>query len=265
MAIVNVRAGGRISAWYRGILLGLLAMTAALDTHRIASGQTGTSVVLGETVRRGSTSRVRVDLKAKGVLRPGLPPGKVVAEARLPKPRSLDVESRLVFSERVLDLDEDSAIAVEKDAVAKGEANRASTRGRPRKVVRHVIQAASAINGEVRAMSMVLRPEVSLLVAERRRQDGPVVVVSPSGPLTRSELEVVQAVGDPLGLADLLPDGAVGLGRHWRVGELAHRLSAATTRSRSMSWTPRSNRLTPTRLVSVSTDGSRDPGRVVRA
>ena len=220
MAIVYVRARGGVSAWYRGIILGLLAATAALDFARIASGQTGTSVVLGESVRRGSTSRVRVELKAKGLLRPGLPPGKVAADARLPKPRSLDVESRLVFSERVLDLDDRPAIASETRAGTKGEADRASTRGRPRKVVRHVIQAASAINGEVRAMSMVLRPEVSLLVAERRRQEGPVVVVSPVGPLTRSELEVVQAVGDPLGLADLLPDGAVGLGRHWRVGEL---------------------------------------------
>ena len=182
---------------------------------RMASGQSATSVVLGEAVRRGSTSRVRVELKAQGLLRPGLPPGKVAAEARLPKPRSLDVQTRLVFSERVVDLDEGSG-----DRSGDGGHDR-RVAGRPRKVVRHVIQAASAVNGEVRPMSAMLRPEVALLVAERRRQEGPVVVVSPAGPLTRSELELVQAVGDPLALGDLLPGGAVGVGRHWRVGEAA--------------------------------------------
>ncbi len=96
-----------------------------------------------------------------------------------------------------------------------------ASRGQPRKVVRHVLQAAAAINGEVRPFATILRPEVAMLVAERRRQEGPVVVVSPAGPLTRSELEVVQAIGDPLALSDVLPGGAVGLGRHWRVGPFA--------------------------------------------
>ena len=32
---------------------------------------------------------------------------------------------------------------------------------------------------------------------------------------------MVQAVGDPLAMGDLLPDGALGMGRHWRVGPLA--------------------------------------------
>jgi hypothetical protein len=88
-------------------------------------------------------------------------------------------------------------------------------------VARHVIQAASAINGEIRPTSAAVRPEVAFLVAERRQRDGPVVVVSPAGPLTRSELELVQAVGDPLALADALPTAPVGLGQRWRVGDLA--------------------------------------------
>jgi hypothetical protein len=45
-----------------------------------------------------------------------------------------------------------------------------------------------------------------------------VVVFSPGGPLTRSELEVVEAVGDPLVLAGLLPVQPVNVGDHWRVG-----------------------------------------------
>jgi hypothetical protein len=84
-----------------------------------------------------------------------------------------------------------------------------------------VIQAASAINGEIRPTAAAVRPEVALLVAERRHRDGPVVVVSPAGPLMRSELELVQVAGDPLALADALPGGPVGLGQHWRVGDLA--------------------------------------------
>jgi hypothetical protein len=200
MVKVNVRGAGALSDLGRGMVLGLAILSAVSGSVGIASGQSATTVVLGEAVRRGSTSRVRVELKAQGLLRPGLPPGTASAEARLPKPRSLDVQTRLVFSERVVDLDEGPA-------AAPGTADRSASRGRPRKVVRYVIQAASAVNGEIRPMSAMLRPEMALLVAERRRQDGPVVVVSPSGPLTRSELELVQAVGDPLAMGDLLPGG----------------------------------------------------------
>ena len=88
-------------------------------------------------------------------------------------------------------------------------------------MVRHVIQAASAINGEVRPMSALIRPEVRLLVAERRDRGGPVVVVSPAGPLTWYELELVQGLGDPLTLADLLPEKPVAVGERWRVRDTA--------------------------------------------
>ena len=66
--------------------------------------------------------------------------------------------------------------------------------------MRHVVQAAAAINGEVRPTAAALRPEVALLVAEKRDRGWPVVVFSPAGPLSWSELEVVQGVGDPLAL-----------------------------------------------------------------
>ncbi len=44
------------------------------------------------------------------------------------------------------------------------------------------------------------------------------IVWSPSGPLTRSELELVEGVGDPLTLAGLLPDRPVAIGQTWSVG-----------------------------------------------
>jgi hypothetical protein len=195
---------------------------ALLWWQGLSAGEPETSVVLGEAMRRGTTTRVGIELKAQGLFRPGLPPEAVGAEARMPKPLTLDVQTRLVFSERVLELVEDVAsAAVRSGAGGAVDRPRPGAAGRARKVVRQVIQAASAINGEVRPTAAAVRPEVAWLVAERRHRDGPVVVVSPAGPLTRSELELVQVAGDPLALADALPGGPVGLGQHWRVGDLA--------------------------------------------
>ena len=66
-------------------------------------------------------------------------------------------------------------------------------------------------------ISALLRPELRLLVAERRDGEGPVVVISPAGPLTWDELQLVQGLGDPLTLGDLLPERPVAIGDHWRV------------------------------------------------
>jgi hypothetical protein len=164
---------------------------------------------------------VRIELKAKGLFRPSLPPGRMVAEARLPKPLALDVQTRLVFSERVIAISGELPAGLLRSGEPGTGTDRAASRGRAQKVVRHVLQAASAINGEVRPSSAVLRPEAALLVAERRTREGSVVVVSPAVPLTRSELELVQALGDPLALADLLPSEPVRVGQRWRVGDPA--------------------------------------------
>jgi hypothetical protein len=168
-------------------------------------------------VPRGSSSRVQIDLKAQGLFRPVPEQSKVKDGARMPKPLSIEVQTRLAFYERVLDLEEDAATA----GAANASQPENPPRGRPRKVARHVIQAAAALNGEIRPKATSIRPEVTLLVAERRRQDGPVVVVSPAGPLTRSELELVEVEGDPLALSDLLPSSAVTVGGSWRVGQAA--------------------------------------------
>ena len=67
----------------------------------------------------------------------------------------------------------------------------------------------------------MLRPEVALLVAEKRERGWPVMVFSPAGPLSWSELELVQGVGDPIALADLLPEQPVAVGDHWKVRDSA--------------------------------------------
>jgi len=139
----------------------------------------------------------------------------------MPKPLELEIQTRLVFGERIVDVGPEDRAHPATNGQLKAEANQPRAGRGSLKVVRHVIQAASAINGEVRPASASIRPEVALLVAERRDRQGPVVVVSPAGPLTRSELELVQGLGDPLALVDLLPDQPVAVGQSWRVGAAA--------------------------------------------
>jgi hypothetical protein len=188
----------------------LLAGTPA-SAAREPSG----TIVLGESVVRGGSSQVRIELTANGLFRPGPDQNHAKDGAKMPKPLSIEVETRLIFYERVLDVIDDTAGTPTGEKGSAGDLRR----GRARKVARHVIQAAAALNGEIRPKATSLRPEVAVLVAERRREEGPVVVVSPAGPLTRSELELVEVEGDPMALADLLPSAPVGLGRSWRVGK----------------------------------------------
>jgi hypothetical protein len=128
----------------------------------------------------------------------------------MPKPLALDVKTRLVFLERLIH---------DKAGSETGQDAGTETRARSpkRRAIRWVSQAAAAINGEVRPMSSLLRPELSLLVAQRDGDHGAVLVVSPAGPLTRSELELVEGLGDPLDLADFLPAQEVAKGHSWKL------------------------------------------------
>jgi hypothetical protein len=202
-------------------VLALVLVAAISGSIRSATGDAEAPLVLHEAVRRGSTTRVTIELKAQGLFRPGLPPAGKSTETRMPKPLALEIQTRLIFIERVIQVGGDETVHAGRLAQAKAKTTEPGAAGRPLKVVRHVIQAASAINGEVRPTAASIRPEVAVLVAERRDHQGPVTVVSAAGPLTRSELELVQGVGDPLVLADLLPANPVAVGDHWRVGDAA--------------------------------------------
>jgi hypothetical protein len=200
----------------------VLVLVAAFSGSVGSAGRAAEAPVgLCETVRRGSSTRVAIELKAQGLFRPGLPPGGTSAESRMPKPLALEIQTRLIFIERVVQVGANEAVQAGRVDRAKTKVTKPAAAGRPLKAVRHVIQAASAINGEVRPTAASIRPEVAILVAERRNHQGPVAVVSAAGPLTRSELELVQGVGDPLALADLLPADPVVIGDHWRVGDAA--------------------------------------------
>jgi hypothetical protein len=193
-----------------------ILIAATTGSGRAVGGQAGTAIALRELKRAGTTTRVQTELKAKGLYRPGLPPGGTSGEARMPKPLTVEIDTRFIFHERIVE-DDGKGMA---GAARPGQVNIAAyqpDRGRAPRAVRHVIEAGLAVNGEVRLMSALIRPEVRLLVAERRQRDGPVVVISPAGPLTWNELELVQGLGDPLTLADLLPERPVAVGEHWRV------------------------------------------------
>ncbi len=184
---------------------------------RANAGEGGPPVLLRERPALGDSTRVQIELKADGLYRPGLPPGEPSGEARMPKPLSVQIETRFAFHERLVEVGPNRTAAAAASSRDGTAGDRAAGAGFRLAAVRHVIQAASAINGEIRPTSALIRPEVSLLVAERREIDGPVVVVSPAGPLTWYELELVQGLGDPLVLGALLPEQPVKTGDHWPV------------------------------------------------
>jgi hypothetical protein len=212
---------GSWAARSAGALTAVLIWAEVLALCAGAAGaRGGKSIMLRESCRVGTTTRVQTELKAKGLYRPGLPPQDTSGKPTMPKPLSAEIETRFVFHERVLAIDRSEPGALARTSHVDGPGDNPQA-GRPVRVVRHVIQAGLAVNGEVRQISTLIRPEVRLLVAERHDRDGTTVVVSPVGPLTWDELELVQGLGDPLELADLLPDKLVSVGDRWRVRDSA--------------------------------------------
>ncbi len=181
--------------------LGFLA-GAALAQARTADAPS--KATLRESAQPGQTTQLILVLKAEG--NRILETEPAVADSRAkPATTSLpfQVEGRFECVEKVAAIDQDGA---------------------PRRLVRRAKLARATIGhfrDKGQTMALELRPEVSLLIAERRPEG--VVNVSAGGPLTRSELDLIQLPGDPLGLADLLPDHPVAVGDTWTVGPLAAR------------------------------------------
>ena len=173
-----------------GVLFSCVVVVAATLG---AESSAADPVRLVEETPVGSVTRSTLEMKAEGSLKPADLPG-----SKESKPLSLKVETTLTFVERVGALD----------------ASR-----RVRRTMRQVEKASATINGEVRPSNATLRPDHATLVAERL--DGAIRVTSTAGPLTRSELEVVQEAGDPLAVSGLLPDQPVKLGDHWIVATQA--------------------------------------------
>jgi hypothetical protein len=203
------RKGGGVARKIAVVTILLATITAR---GRLAGQETGSTIVLRESTRAGVTTRVHTELKAKGLHRPGAPPGEV----KMPKPLAAEIDTRFIFYERLVEVDDQGmARAARVDQLSAATVR---TEARPAlRAVRHVVEAGLAVNGEVRTISALLRSEVRLLVAARQEGGGPVVVISPAGPLSWDELQLVQGLGDPLTLGDLLPQKPVALGEHWRI------------------------------------------------
>jgi hypothetical protein len=155
-----------------------------------AAAQAERVVRLVQEVGPEAVSRYVIELQAEGELVPSKLP-----DAPVPEPIPLKVESRFDFYER---------------ALAAGEG---SGGGR---VVRYARQAAVAINSPGRPLTVVLRPEVTTLVA--RVVDGQAMTYSVGGPLSRQELDILQGQADPLLWGEMLAAKEVAEGDTWAIG-----------------------------------------------
>lgn len=167
-----------------------IAASAVLFGEAAFGGET---IALRETAKVGRTAKTRFELKADGQYRPESGEKKT-------EPLDLNVRGRLDYTERVVKIGRDET---------------------PRKVVRMVERAGAAIDGKVVPARSSLRPEVGFLVAEKR--DDGVFSFSPGGPLTRSELDLIQVPADPLDLPGLLPQRKVKVQESWLVSTDAAR------------------------------------------
>ena len=160
--------------------------TAVLAAEPAASPETA---VLRETVRPGDTTAVLIELTAEGTVRTQEP-----AAGEKARDIPLKVNHRFDFVDRL---------------------QRVSEEGFPQRIVRLVRQAAVAVNVTARPTATEIRPAVSTIVAVRRGDR--VESFSPGGPLTRKELDLIETPADPLLLAGLLVEKAVGVGDIWPV------------------------------------------------
>lgn len=184
---IRERWGVRVCRLLLGV--GLAGIAISMD---VAWGVED-AILLKESSKDGETTRVSVSLEASGLLRPEDGEGKASGESKVKvRTRVEYVERRLPCSGPIL--------------------------GR---ALRRVESASATVEGDesVRSTSQTLRPSVSWVVAERT--SGGLTVASPLGPLTRSELELVQVPADPLELGALLAPGPIGLGGHWPIPDAA--------------------------------------------
>lgn len=80
--------------------------------------------------------------------------------------------------------------------------------------IRFYEQAGASIRAGNQVSNIDLRDETRLIVATG--SDGGVELVSPSGPLRASELDLLRTAGDSLSVRALLPDSAIEPGESWK-------------------------------------------------
>ncbi len=167
-----------MAAWR---ILGAIAL--ALVAARAASAQT---YALTETSQAGDCFRIHLEMTLSGEQR----------VAREGKQVSLKLEAKAThdFPERILNVGSD---------------------GLPEKTARLYETANSLITLDRERAEQSLRKNRNLFVAQRHEDR--FLVYSPSGPLTREELELTSEHFDTLAVTGLLPGRAVAVGETWKI------------------------------------------------
>jgi hypothetical protein len=142
---------------------------------------------LAEPVQAGDCCKLRLEMALSGELKVNRD-GKVV-------PIDLTAAATHDFAERVLAV---------------------GSTGLPEKTARVYDGARATIRAGDERSERTLRKERALVVAQRHGDQ--YLVYSPSGPLTREELELTGEHFDTLALTGLLPGKAVAVGDTWKVG-----------------------------------------------
>jgi hypothetical protein len=158
-------------------------MFVLIISSRGADAQT---YVLAENNRSGDCFRVRLDMKLQGEMR--------ITRNGRQVPLKLQAQSIHDFWERSLSVGKD---------------------GYPDKSCRSYDRARAVIDRERDHSDRTLRTERSLIVAQRSKDH--LTVYSPSGPLTREELELTAEHFDTLAISGLLSDKPVAVGATWHV------------------------------------------------
>jgi hypothetical protein len=137
--------------------------------------------------RSGELSRVEVAVQVGGDMR-------FVADGKS-KDLPMSVLANLTYDEQLLALD---------------------GAGHPKRSARHYDDARAVIKVDTGGEKPGLEPQHRLLLAEKTAQSA-VVLYSPSSPLRREELDLVDVPGNTLLLDSLLPADEVALGKSWKV------------------------------------------------
>ena len=154
--------------------------------------QPESSVDLSETRKLDDLSRVTVLLEVEGHL-------QLKADGATVKELPLSVTGKFRYDERLLELAEGPPA------------------GRAVRSVRHYERAEANFKINRRERQASLPTDKRLIVAER--SDGPVSTVSPTGPLTREQLELLDIPGNSLVLGQLLPGKEIEKGNEWEIDE----------------------------------------------
>ena len=162
-------------------ILGTLVVSLAVV--RVGWAQT---YLLSETSQAGDCFRIHLDMTLSGEMR--------VSKEGKPVSLKLEATATHEFPERILHVASD---------------------GLPENAARVYEKAKAVITVDKDPSDRSLRAERRLLVAQRNKDR--LVVYSPTGPLTREELELTSEHFDTLALPGLLPGRAVSVGETWKV------------------------------------------------